>query len=126
MEESGRVLSLVGFLQVPSKAINAFGRLASGVESRARNVPNTRQECQPLKTLFDGRIVCAVGRGDQQKKCRLSLDRCLASSIGIAAGWTAGIRFPARARGFSLPHSVYTGPGVHPASYPMVTGGGGG
>jgi hypothetical protein len=33
------------------------------------------------------------------------------------------VRFPAEARGFSLLHNVQTGPGAHPASYPMDTGG---
>jgi hypothetical protein len=35
--------------------------------------------------------------------------------------WTAGVRFPAGASDFSLLHSVQTGPGAHPASYPMGT-----
>jgi hypothetical protein len=34
-----------------------------------------------------------------------------------------GVRFPAGAGNFSLLHSVQTGSGVHPASYPMSTGG---
>jgi hypothetical protein len=38
-------------------------------------------------------------------------------------GWTAGVRFPAGARDFSLLHSVETGSDAHPASYPMGTGG---
>jgi hypothetical protein len=41
-----------------------------------------------------------------------------------ATGWTAGFRFPAGARDLSLLHSVNTGPGAHPASYPMGTRGG--
>jgi hypothetical protein len=32
------------------------------------------------------------------------------SSVGIATGWTARVRFPAW---------VHTGPGAHPASYPL-------
>jgi hypothetical protein len=40
------------------------------------------------------------------------------SSVGIATGWTARVRFPA-VRDFSLLHSVQTGSEVHPASYPM-------
>jgi hypothetical protein len=39
-----------------------------------------------------------------------------------ATGWTAGARFPARTRVFSLLHSVHTGSRAHPASYPMGTG----
>jgi hypothetical protein len=39
---------------------------------------------------------------------------------GIA---TAGVRFPARAADLSLLHSVQTGSGAHPASYPVGTGG---
>jgi hypothetical protein len=41
------------------------------------------------------------------------------SSVGIAAGWTAGVRFPTGAVGFSLLHSVRAGSG---ASYPVGTG----
>jgi hypothetical protein len=37
-------------------------------------------------------------------------------------GWTAGIQFPAGVR-FSLLHSVQSGSGAHPASYPLGTGG---
>jgi hypothetical protein len=36
-------------------------------------------------------------------------------------GWTAGLRFPA-GQIFSLLHSVQTGSGAHPESYPMGTG----
>jgi hypothetical protein len=36
-------------------------------------------------------------------------------------GWAAGVRFFAGARDFSLLHSVQTGSGVHPASYPNGT-----
>jgi hypothetical protein len=36
-------------------------------------------------------------------------------------GQTTGFRFPARARDFSLFHSVQTGSVAHPASYPMGT-----
>jgi hypothetical protein len=36
--------------------------------------------------------------------------------------WTAGVRFPAGVRDFSLPHNVQTGSGVHPAFYPVGTG----
>jgi hypothetical protein len=43
-------------------------------------------------------------------------------SVGTATGWTARVRFPA-VQDFSLLHSVQTGSGVHPASYPMGTGG---
>jgi hypothetical protein len=55
-------------------------------------------------------------------KCRPCLDRSRASVVGIAMGWVAGIRFPARARDFFLLHSFQTGSGAHPASYPMGTG----
>jgi hypothetical protein len=40
------------------------------------------------------------------------------SSVCIATGWTAGVRFPAGARDFSILHSS----GAHPASYAMGTG----
>jgi hypothetical protein len=36
--------------------------------------------------------------------------------------WTAGVRFPAGSIAFYLLHSVQTGSGAHPASYPMGTG----
>jgi hypothetical protein len=45
------------------------------------------------------------------------------SSVGIAMGWTAGVRFPAGARDSSLLHSAQAGSGSHPASYPIGTGG---
>jgi hypothetical protein len=42
-------------------------------------------------------------------------------SLQLATDWTAGVRF--LARDFCLYHSYQTGSGVHPASYPMRTGG---
>jgi hypothetical protein len=42
--------------------------------------------------------------------------------VCLATGITAGVRFPARVRDFSL-HVVHTGSGAHPASYAMVTRG---
>jgi hypothetical protein len=39
------------------------------------------------------------------------------------SGWMTGVRFPTGERDFSLLHSVQTGSGAHPASYPMGTGG---
>jgi hypothetical protein len=44
-------------------------------------------------------------------------------SVGIATGWTIRARFPAGARDFFFFHSVRTGSGAHPVSYPMGTGG---
>jgi hypothetical protein len=38
-------------------------------------------------------------------------------------GWTAGVRVLAEVRYFSLLHSVQTGSGALPVSYPMGTGG---
>jgi len=38
-------------------------------------------------------------------------------------GWTAGLRFPAGSGLFFFGHRVQTVSGVHPAPYPMVTGG---
>jgi hypothetical protein len=64
-------VTVVGCLQVLSKAINTFGYPAPGAESRTRNLPNTRQECQPPNALWDGRTVCAVGLGYQQKNVPL-------------------------------------------------------
>jgi hypothetical protein len=44
------------------------------------------------------------------------------SSDGIATGWIARVLFPA-VQDFVSFHSAQTGSGVHPASYPMGTGG---
>jgi hypothetical protein len=44
-------------------------------------------------------------------------------SIGIATGWTTGVRLPTGTRDFSLLYSVQTGSEAHPASYPMGIGG---
>jgi hypothetical protein len=45
------------------------------------------------------------------------------SSDGIATSYgTAWVLLPAGARKLSLVHSVQTGSGVHPASYPVGTG----
>jgi hypothetical protein len=41
----------------------------------------------------------------------------------MATGWTAAVRSQAGEKDFSLIHSVKTGFGAHPASYPMGTGG---
>jgi hypothetical protein len=40
-----------------------------------------------------------------------------------AAGWMAGVRFPAGVRHFSLLHGVQTSSGAGQVSYPMGTGG---
>jgi hypothetical protein len=45
------------------------------------------------------------------------------SSVGIATGWTARVRFLTGARDFYLLHSVQTVSGTHPDSYSMGTGG---
>jgi hypothetical protein len=45
------------------------------------------------------------------------------NKLDIAMGSTARVRFPAKARGFSLLYSFRTGSGAHPASYPKGTGG---
>jgi hypothetical protein len=45
------------------------------------------------------------------------------SSVGIATGWTARIRFPVGSKDFSLLYSVQNGSGAHPTSYPMSTRG---
>jgi hypothetical protein len=50
------------------------------------------------------------------------------SSVGIVTGyglhdWMIGVRVPAGAGNFCLPHHVQTGSGAHPASYPMGTAG---
>jgi hypothetical protein len=42
--------------------------------------------------------------------------------VGIATGWAGGIGFLEGSKGFSVLHSVQTGPGVHPASYAVCTG----
>jgi hypothetical protein len=43
------------------------------------------------------------------------------SSVDIATGWTARVRFSA-VEDFSLLHSVQNGIRAHPASYPMGIG----
>jgi hypothetical protein len=43
-------------------------------------------------------------------------------SVGTATGY-GWVRLPAEARDLSPFHSVQTGSGAHPASYPMGTGG---
>jgi hypothetical protein len=45
------------------------------------------------------------------------------SSVGIATGCRAGVRFLAGARGFSFLCSVQTCSGAHPESYQRGTGG---
>jgi hypothetical protein len=45
------------------------------------------------------------------------------STVGTAMGWTAGVRFPAVVRDFSVLHNIQAGSGDHPASYPMGTRG---
>jgi hypothetical protein len=50
------------------------------------------------------------------------------SSVGIALGYRlddrdSRVRFPTRARNFSLHYRVQNGSGAHPASYPMGTRG---
>jgi hypothetical protein len=50
------------------------------------------------------------------------------SSVGIALGYRlddrdSRVRFPAGDGNFSFLHRVQTGPGPHPASFPMGTGG---
>jgi hypothetical protein len=47
----------------------------------------------------------------------------VAVGIGVATGWMARVRFPARERDFSLLHSIQTGSGALPASYAMGTEG---
>jgi hypothetical protein len=45
------------------------------------------------------------------------------SSVGVAMGWTAGVRSPAGTVDLSLLRRVQPGSGAQPASYPMGTGG---
>jgi hypothetical protein len=44
------------------------------------------------------------------------LSRCRGSSVGIATGWTAELRFPPKTRNFPLLYSIQTGSRAHPAS----------
>jgi hypothetical protein len=49
--------------------------------------------------------------------------RTFGSSVSIVTmGWMTRVKFPARAKRFSLSLHVQTGSGAHPASYPMNTG----
>jgi hypothetical protein len=61
-----------------------------------------------------------IGTNKTRNVCREE-KMSLASSVGIATGWTARVRCPAW-QDFSLLHSVQTGSGAHPASYLMGTG----
>jgi hypothetical protein len=51
----------------------------------------------------------------------LSIEWSRDSSVGIAMGSTAGLRFPTGPSDFSPLHSVQTGSGTHPAPYTMNT-----
>jgi hypothetical protein len=51
----------------------------------------------------------------------LHTQRSWDSSVGLAMGWMAWVRFSA-VQDFSLPHSIQADSGAHPASYPMGTG----
>jgi hypothetical protein len=58
--------------------------------------------------------------GDRQTERGRGTGAGIAQSVlRRATGWTAGVRFPAGAKAFSLLHSVQTGSVAHPASYPM-------
>jgi hypothetical protein len=47
--------------------------------------------------------------------------RIAQSVLWQAMGWVTGVRFSAGARDLSLLHSVQTGSGAHPISYPTAT-----
>jgi hypothetical protein len=52
-------------------------------------------------------------------KLNESVSYCFAkrgSSVSVAMGWRAGVRFPGGARYISLLHNLQTGYGAHPAS----------
>jgi hypothetical protein len=56
------------------------------------------------------------------------LQQSRSSSVGIVTGYGLnnrgiGLQFPAEASDFYVLHSVKTGSGTHPASYPMGIGG---
>jgi hypothetical protein len=53
---------------------------------------------------------------------KLIVDHSRNSSVGIATGWMAGVRFPARATDFSLLHRVQTSSGAHPVPVQRVPG----
>jgi hypothetical protein len=57
---------------------------------------------------------------DNEKQCNGSSQD---SSVDIATGWTARVRFPTGASHFSLCHSFQTGSVSHSASSPIGTGG---
>jgi hypothetical protein len=57
---------------VPSKATKTSGYPTPGAESRAPDLPNVREECQPLNTMFDGKTVSVAGLGGQQQMSSLS------------------------------------------------------
>jgi hypothetical protein len=88
-----------------------------------------------LQTLTDLHVTSTPEYEEWLLVCRLSV--CLRMYVHIAhgyvcngvgklsrraMGWTTRVPFPT-VQDFSLLHSVYTGSGAHPASYPMGTGG---
>jgi hypothetical protein len=51
-----------------------------------------------------------------------SSEKSRCSSVSIATGSTAGIRFPGGTSDFSVFHNVQTGSGAHPISFPKGIG----
>jgi hypothetical protein len=56
------------------------------------------------------------------------IPKCLGSSVSIVSDYglddrVTGVGYPTEAKDFSSSLCVQTGPGAHPASYPMGTGG---
>jgi len=53
----------------------------------------------------------------------LGARRNTALKMFLIMGWTTGDRFLIGAKDFSVCHHIQTSSGVHPASYPVGTGG---
>jgi hypothetical protein len=67
-------------------------------------------------------LACFCAAQRRSLKTLNNIYRLNSSPVGVATGWKARVRFPA-VQDFSFLHSVQTGSGTQPASYPMGTGG---
>jgi hypothetical protein len=87
--------------------------------------PYRKIVCRELIT-FDNAVFCEESYEKRillslPKPCTVSITKC-DYLLSIKKIWTFGVRFSAKARDFSLLHSVQTVSGAHPSSYPMGIG----
>jgi hypothetical protein len=97
----------IKFLILPGLELRSFGRPARNQSLYRLRYPGYKEEEKYRSDLNNGNRQDSYSRN---------------ISVGIVMGWTAGVRLPAGAGYFALLHSNHTGPGTHPASYPMGTG----